>query len=181
MKTFKIFVLAMIGIFVMSVASFAQNGPKIGYLDLSKLFDNYEKTKEFDAILEQKHKDYEKERNVKVDKMKEAQGKLDLMKQEEKAKLEQEIDQMRNDLVAFDQSRRTDLLKQRDERIREILLEIEKVSSDFAKKENFDYILNDRVLIYGSETLNVTDKILNVLNENYNKKAAPAAGAKETK
>lgn len=176
MNTLKTLVISLFAVFMLTASAAAETGLKIGYLDLSKVFDNYEKTKEYDAVLEQKHKDYEKERNAKIDKMKEAQGKLDLMKQEEKAKLEQEIEQMRTEMVSFDQARRTDLMKQRDERIREILLEIEKVSSDFAKKDNFDIILNDRVLIYGAEPLSITDKILATLNENYNKK-----DAKETK
>jgi len=49
------------------------------------------------------------------------------------------------------------------------LLEIEKVVSDYAKKEGYDLILNDRVLIFGSDALDVTDKILEKVNEIYNK------------
>ena len=48
-------------------------------------------------------------------------------------------------------------------------MEIEKNVSDFAKKEKYDVILNDRVLIYGSEQMDVTDHVLKILNDNYNK------------
>ena len=155
---------------VLGVSFSAFADVKLGYMDLSKVFDNYAKTKEYDAMLEGKHSEYEKQRNEKIEKLKEAQNKLSILKEDEKAKVQAEIEQMRTDLMSFDQSAQTDLTKQRDEKIREILLEIEKTVSDYAKKENFDAILNDRVLIYGNQAMDVSEQILTTLNQNYNKK-----------
>ena len=148
----------------------AQEVRKIGFIDLSKTFDNYEKTKEYDAVLEKDHAAYEKDRNKKIDKLKEKQGKLALLKEGEKEKVAKEIEELKADLMSFDQGQKTELTKKRDEKIREILLEIEKVVSDFAKNEQYDVILNDRVLIFGSDNLDVTDQVLKVLNDTYNKK-----------
>ena len=147
---------------------FAQQATRWAYLDLSKVFDNYEKTKEYDTTLEAEHSAYEKERNAKIDKLKEAQNKMDLLKPEEKEKAQKDLDQMRNELAEYDQQKRTDLNKKRDEKIREILLEIEKIVSDFAKKEKYDIILNDRVLIYGNPGMNVSEPVLKLLNDSYN-------------
>ena len=151
---------------------FAQGGQlkKVGFLDLSKIFDNYEKTKEYDSVLENKHNVYKESRDEKIEKLQEAQSKLALLKEEEKDKVQKDLEKMRTDLLEYDQDQRVDLTKQRDEKIREILLEIEKVVSDYAKSQGFDIILNDRVLIYGSEGFDVTDQILKILNDNYNKK-----------
>jgi len=143
---------------------------KIGVMDLSKVFDNYQRTKEYDAVLEGKTKDYEKARNEKIDKIKDLQNKVALLKDNEKDKVTRDLEQMKNDLMTFDQAQQTDLKKQRDEKIREILLEIEKVTSDFAKKEKFDIILNDRVLVYGAEGLDVSSQVLDILNAGYAKK-----------
>ena len=143
---------------------------KIAFIDLSKLFDSYEKTKEYDAVLEKAHKVYETTREEKLTQIQESTGKLALMKTEEKENLQAEIDAMKKSLMEFDQAQRTDLAKQRDERIREILLEIEKTVSDFAKKEKYDLILNDRVLIYGNETLDITEQVLTILNDAYKTK-----------
>ncbi|HPB67580.1 MAG TPA: OmpH family outer membrane protein [Candidatus Omnitrophota bacterium] len=140
---------------------------KVAFIDLSKLFDSYEKTKEYDTVLEKAHKTYETTREEKLTQIQEATGKLALMKAEEKENLQSEIDTMKKSLMEFDQAQRTDLAKQRDEKIREILLEIEKTVSDFAKKEKYDLILNDRVLIYGNETLDITEQVLTILNEAY--------------
>lgn len=152
--------------FSMTTAAEAQ---KIGYLDLSKTFDNYEKTKDYDKTLEAEHEAYQNERNAKIEKIQELQGKLALLKEEEKQKQQDEIDKLITDLREFDQAKGTDLTKKRDDKIREILLEVEDVVSGYAKKEGYDFILNDRVLIYGQDSMNVTDAILETLNANYKK------------
>jgi len=160
--------LATAFIFSFSMAGAAQ-AQKIGYLDLSKTFDNYEKTKEYDKVLEAEHDAYQKERNTKIEKIQELQGKLALLKEEEKQKQQDEIDKLITELRDFDQAKGTDLTKKRDDKIREILLEVEDAVSGYAKKEGFDFILNDRVLIYGQDSMNVTDAILEILNSGYKK------------
>jgi len=154
---------------------------KIAFMDLSKVFDSYTKTKESDAVLEADHAAYQKERDQKIEKLQEAQGKLALLKENEKAKAEADVEKMKEDLMAFDQAKSTDLTKRRDEKIREILLEIEKTVSDFAKKEKYDLILNDRVLVYGDETMDVTDQVLTILNGSAPAAAVPAAGGEKKK
>jgi len=145
-------------------AAHAQQNLKIGYMDLSKVFDSYSKTKEFDAELEKAHKQYEDQFNKKMDALNQARGRLAVLKDDEKTKAEADIQKMQKDIQDFAQAGRADLTRQRDEKIREILLEIEKVVSDFAKKQNYDIILNDRVLIYGSEGMDVTDQIIQAIN-----------------
>ncbi len=158
------FVLVFIFILSLFVSTQASAEEKIGYVDLSILFDEYYKTKEFDAMLEQKHNGYEAEKQAKLEKLQEAQGKLALLKEDKKAELEGQIEQMRAELVEYDQQQKTTLTKERNEKIRDILLEIEKVVSTYAEKEEYSIILNDRVLIYGQQTHNLTEKILNILN-----------------
>ena len=167
MRNLKILSIVFVFAFLTSVSVFAQSldGKKVGYVDLSKVFDEYGKTKEYDAVLEKKHTEYEDARNKKLDKIREAQGKLALLKEEEKAKLQESIDKDKADLLEFDRQQQTDLKKQRDDKIREILLEIEKIVHDFAEKEKYALILNDRVLIYGDKTMDLTEKVLKLLND----------------
>jgi len=142
---------------------------KTGYMNLSRIFDNYEKTKEYDSVLEEQYNRYESERTTKVEKIQEKQGKLSLMKEDEKKKAEEEIQSMINDLQQYDMAQRTELTKKRDERIREILLEVEQVVSNYAKKEGYDLIFNDTVLIFGADSMDITDQILELLNAAYQK------------
>ena len=167
MRNLKILSMVFVFALLTSVSVFAQSldGKKVGYVDLSKVFDEYGKTKEYDAVLEKKHTEYEDARNKKLDKIREAQGKLALLKEDEKAKLQESIDKDKADLLEFDRQQQTDLKKQRDEKVREILLEIEKIVHDFAEKEKYALILNDRVLIYGDKTMDLTEKVLKLLND----------------
>ncbi len=173
MKSFRLVAVTVGCLFALTASISAQEPgavKKIAIMDLSKVFDSFQKTKEYDTVLEGKTKEYETERNAKIDKIKELQNKLALLKDDEKEKVNKELETMKADLIAFDQAKRTDLTKQRDEKIREILLEIEKVVSDYAKQEKYDLILNDRVLIYGDDGLDISTKILKLLNAEYNKK-----------
>ncbi len=143
---------------------FAQEKGKIGYVDLSRLFDEYYKTKEQDKILEAEHKEYEQESKTRIERIREQQGKLALLAADKKNAVEQEIVTMKNDLLEFDRQQKTSLTKKRNEKIREILLEIEKIVSDYAEQNGYAMIFNDRVLIYGEPTQNLTENVLKNLN-----------------
>ena len=164
MRGLKILLIGCVMISLAIPGFCAENGNKIGYVDLSRLFDEYHVTKEYDKTLEQKHTDYEKESKEKIEKIRESQGKVALLKEDKKAEVEKEVETMKADLLEFDRLKKTDLTKDRNEKIREILLEIEKVVSDFAEKNGYAVILNDRVLIYGAPSYDVTEEILKVLN-----------------
>ena len=142
---------------------------KIAWVDLGRLFNEYEETKLKDGELEKESKAFEEERQKMIDSVRDGQNKLALLKEDEKKKLQDELDKQRAQLVEFDRQKRTDLLKKRDQSVRDVLLKIEKVVSDYAKKEGYTLVLNDRVLIYGDQGYNITDPILKTLNENYSK------------
>lgn len=155
----------LIGFFmVLLLASPALAKDKLGYVDLSRLFDEYYKTQDYDSALETQHKGFEEERNSKIEAIREAQGKLGLLNEDKKAELEEQIEKMKADLLEFDRQKKADLTKERNEKIREILLEIENEVSSFAEKEGFAMILNDRVLVYGDPMIDLTEKVLEKLN-----------------
>jgi len=165
MKIIKMLVASVFLLSVMSAGVYAANEGKIGYVDLSRLFDEYHKTKEYDKVLESKHGELEKVGKEKIEKIRESEGKLALLKEDERKTLEGEIDLMKGSAQEFVQQEQSNLTKERNEKIREILLEIEKVVSDFAESEGYDVILNDRVLIYGDPAKNLTEDVLTILNQ----------------
>lgn len=170
MKKVNLVIMGAVMISLMSASFAGAEIKKVGYLDLSRIFDAYEKTKEYDKVLQAQYDAYEVERNKKVEQIQEKEGKLSLMKEEEKKKTEDEMRTMINNLQQYDVEQRTDLTKKRDEGIREILLEVEQIVGNYAKQEGYDLILNDRVLIYGGENMDITEKILELLNASYKKK-----------
>jgi len=165
----RVMVLALAAVFLLAAAAVAQE-KKIAYLNLSKLFDSYEKTKQYQTSLDSVRATYEKELKDRQAKLKEAEDKMALMKEEEKVKAQKELQDMQKSMMEFVQAKRTDLMKQEEEKTREILLEMEKVIGDFAKKEGYDLIINDRVLLYSNPAMDITDQVMKLLNESYNKK-----------
>jgi outer membrane protein len=164
MKIFRMLMVAVFLLSMMTTGAYAAGG-KMGYVDLSRLFDEYHKTKEYDKVLEVKHSELEKVGKEKVEKIKESEGRLALLKEDQKMALESEIEMLKGEAQEFVRQEQTSLTKDRNEKIREILLEIEKVVSDFAVKEGYDVILNDRVLIYGDPAQDLTEDILTILNK----------------
>ncbi|MFH0753969.1 MAG: OmpH family outer membrane protein [Candidatus Omnitrophota bacterium] len=171
MKSLKLVVVAVV-LFLMGVMVVPRvnaEEAKFAYVNLSKIFDEYEKTKAYDKLLEADNIKFQDERNKKIEAIRALQGKAGVLKADEKAKVDQDIEKAKNDLLEFDRQKRTDLTKARDEKVREILLEIENTVSDYAKKEGLSFVFNDRVLIYGADTMNITDPVMKSLNAVYSK------------
>src|SRR5262245_30758562 len=169
MRFLKLLIILFVLLTISTTAAYAQNA-KIAYVDLSRLFDEHHKTAAYDQLLEANHKKFEADRNAMIEKIQEAQGKLDLLNEDKKAALEEEIEKMKADLLEYDRQQKTTLTKERNEKIREILLEIEREVSGYAEKEGYDLILNDRVLIYGNPAKDLTEEIIKRLNASSPKK-----------
>ena len=171
MKGVRVLGLLVMFVFLSTMTAHAKPFEgKIGFVDLSRVFNEYKKTKEYDAVLEKENTAFQDERNKMIEKIRDAQSKLALLKEDEKKKMQDDVDKQKQALLDFSRAKGTDLTKKRDEKVREILLEIEKVVSDYSKKEGYALVLNDRVLIYGDTQLNITDIVVKSLNDNYKSK-----------
>jgi len=172
MKKFSMLIAGCMVAFLLATSGArAADIKKIGSLNIRVVFDNYQKTVDYDKVLETQYNEYEKSRGDKIETIQEKQGKLSLLKEDDKAKAEQELQQLIADLQAYDREQQTDLAKKRDEHIREIMLEIEQLVGDYAGKEGFDLILNSNVLIWqGNSVTDISEQITEMLNKNYTKK-----------
>lgn len=160
-------VVFMLGVFLLQDVFAAE---KIVYVDLGLVFDGYEKTKDFDVKLEDTQKTEQERIDSKVDQIKELQDKLPLLSEEEKENKEGEIDSLTRDLQEFQRSAEMDLRRQRDEKLREILKDIQDTIKEVAKDKKYTFVLNERVLLYGDDNLDISDDILKKLNDSYKKK-----------
>jgi len=157
-----------VGIFVLSLlivvgASYAAD--KLAYVDLSKAFSEYEKTKGYDKVLTEKETVYDTERNKKVDEIKQFQDKMNLLSDKEKEAKKPEFEAKVKTLQEYDRQKQTDLRKEQDTRMKEILKDIEDAVKQYAEKEGYTLVFNDRVLVYQTKSMDITDKILEILNK----------------
>ncbi|MFC1620904.1 OmpH family outer membrane protein [Candidatus Omnitrophota bacterium] len=162
----KILLISLIGVFITGIA-FAQSETKIGFVDLSRSFDEYQKTKDFDRNLEKTGDIKQQQREKLVKDIRKMRDELELMNEKARQQKEEDIEAKIGSLQEFDQDAKMELTKERDDMVREILKEINTVIEEYGKTHAYSIILNDRVLLYGQKTYNLTDEIINLLNKNY--------------
>ena len=168
----KIFVVSLISLlftcFTVNVSS-ALAESKIGFVDLSKAFDAYQKTKDFDKSLEQKGTTKQNQREKLVKEIRKMRDELELLNETTRKTKEGDIESKMKTLQKFDQEAKTELVKERDDMVKDILGEMNDVIKEYGKKNGYSMVLNDRVLLYGKEELNITDDIIKILNARYKK------------
>lgn len=168
--------VALIAIFALiataqgTFAHAAAAGEKIGYVDLARVFDEYQKTKEFDKSLESKGAAKQGDREKMVAEVKRLRDEAELLNAKAKDDKQAQIDDKIKQLQEFDRTTRDALRKERDTMVRDILKEIETVIQDYGKAQGYSFIFNDRVLVFKSETADITPQVIKTLNESYAKK-----------
>lgn len=126
---------------------------KTAKLNLARVFDSYQKTRDFDAILQKQGKEFQAVRDGMVGKVNE--GQMD-----------------KSEVVKYDTAKRTELAKRRDDKVREILTEIQKAVSDYAVKHQIRAVLNDRAKKLKGDEIDITDEIIPILNNQYASQAS---------
>ncbi len=169
MKIPRIFVMLFILAFTAGCApSYAEEtgkqDVKIGYINLGKTFDEYEKTQQYEKSLGDKGDKKEKDREKLVADIKKLKDEMILLSDKGKTEKQEAVDEKMAELQDFDKETRDELRSERDNMVRDILSEIDKVIRDFGEKNGFTVILNDRILVYGNEALDITQDIIGILN-----------------
>lgn len=143
----------------------AHAADKFGYVDLSRVFSEYSKTKSYDKVLTEKQKSYEEERTKLVNDIKQFQDKMNLLSDREKEAKKPDLESKIKSLQEFDRQKQTDLRKEQDEKMKEILKDIEETVRTFAEKEGYTMIFNERVLVYQSKDMDITSSIIDLINK----------------
>ena len=168
--SFVVFALMLAGFTGFSVSEAQAAGEKIGYVDLARIFDEYQKTKEFDKSLESKGAQKQADRDKMVAEVKRLRDEAELLSAKAKEDKQAAIDEKIKILQDFDRNTRDSLRRERDTMVKDILKEIEAVIQDFGKSQGYSFIFNDRVLVYKSEGSDLTPQVVKALNDSYAKK-----------
>ncbi len=143
----------------------ANAAEKLAYVDLTKIFSEYSKTKDYDKFLGDKQTVYETERNKLVGEIKGFQDKFNLLNDKEKEAKKGEMENKIKNLQEFDRQKQGDLRKEQDEKMEELLKDINDAVKVVAEKEGYTMVFNDRVLVYQDKTLDVTSKVIEAVNK----------------
>ena len=169
--TMKRYIIFTVAITLVCSFSFALQAKelKIGYVDIFKVFNDYKKTIDYDKTLEVKKEDAEKKLDAKKETIKKIKDKLSLLKEGEKAKEEEKMRKEADEYQELQRKIFIDIKKERDEKMQEIIEDINKIVEDYAKKNKFDIVINENAILYGNKVMDITDEILKISNQQYKK------------
>lgn len=167
-KTF--FGLFFLLIFSLSSEAGFSKELKIGYVNTIKVFNEYEKTKDYEKLLETEKDKKEKEISAKKDEIKKMQDKLSLLKEDKQEEERKKISEKIKEYRQLQNEALISLKKQRDTKMKEILEDIEAVIKEYAKEKSFDIIFSEGALLYGKKSFDITDVILKEVNKKYRQK-----------
>ncbi len=144
-----------------------QAAPKYAYVDVAKVFDEYQKTKDNDQTLQAAGKKREMERDNLVHEVRQLKDELVLLREDAKAKKQEQLDAKLKTLQDFDAKAREDLGEQRNKVVREIFKDIDDSVQRYGERKAIDLIFNERALIYHNQQLDISKEIIDELNKNY--------------
>ena len=143
--------------------------PTYVYVDVAVLFDEYQKTKDNDAVLKTLGESKEQERETLVKDIRGLKDELALLNDDAKTTKQEQLDEKIRKLQDFDQAAKRELGERRNKLVREIFKDIDDLVQRFGERKGYDFILNERALIYKNPKLDVTQEILKELNKGYKK------------
>ena len=164
-------IIACCAIFCLGAAFIAISAPasaedlKIAHVDLRRTFYEYEKSKEFDSQLNEITVRRTEQREEIVSDIRKARDEAELLGSAAKQQKQQEIDSRISALNEFDVDTRQELLNKKNEMFREVVEDIQKIVKDIGEKEEYDYILDSRNIMYAKEEFDLTDVVLKKLNQ----------------
>jgi outer membrane protein len=92
-----------------------------------------------------------------------------MLSDKEKEAKKSDLESKYKTLQELDRTKQTDLRKEQEEKMKEIFKDIDDAVKKYAEKEGFTLVFNDRVLLYQAKNLDITDKIIDILNKGYKK------------
>ncbi len=140
---------------------------KLGYINLKKVLDDYDKVRdgEDELLKEAEKKNDQREKLVKE--IKTLREKIDLLQDSQKEKKQQELDEKVKELQDFTYQTRASLRQDRDKKFREIMKEVQEVIEEYGQSRNYNIIIDDTLLLYKDTALDVTGDIVKALNKRY--------------
>jgi len=144
---------------------------KFGYVSIERVGDSYLKAKEYMKALEGKQTGYTQEIDKKRNELKALQDKLNLLNDKEKITKTAELEQKVKEFQAFVQSKDSDLRKEHVDKTIELSKEIKDAIDKYAAQDGFTIIFDAAALAYQPKNMDVTDKIIDMLNSSYKPKS----------
>jgi outer membrane protein len=152
--------------------------PKIGYVDIQKVFEEYSSAQEVKKQLERELKQKEKELKVlekEILAIKEVLNTNIMLTEAAKKKREKELAEKESAYLELFKKYQAELAEKEKDALKEIEKEIIEKIEKIGKKEGYTIILNKSLggvlyVLYAQPKLDLTARIIKMLNQDENKK-----------
>ena len=172
MKKYVIGIIVF-GIGFFSFCHFARaadaKGSNVATVDIGKIFEEYEKTKKYDQEFQNEAKSKQEERDAIVHEVRRLRDEEALLSENARQTKHKEIEAKMKELDDFDGRARGALGEKHDKALKEVFQDIEGVVSQYGERKGYDFIYNERALLYRNKRFDVTADILKELNSQYAK------------
>ena len=148
---------------------YAQAADKFGYINLSRIFSEYPKTKDYDKLLTDKETAYTADVDKKAAEIKQFGDKFNLLSDKEKQAKKGELESKIKGFKDYKRQKEADLRKDLTDKKGEIIKDIETVIKQYSEKEGFTLVFNEVGAVYNAKSTDITDKVLEILNKGYKK------------
>lgn len=139
-------------------------GLKVGYVDVSAIFDGYGRTKAFEAQLESKGKQKEAELEGRLTELRKLREQLELLSEDARAGKAREIEEKGEELQRIRLRARRDLGRERDQFAQQIFRDIRESVEEYAQANGYSLILDRQSVLFGQTVHDVTADVLKHLN-----------------
>ena len=173
----KLIIKSFIGVIIFSLCLAGLNtgvvragkSINIAYVNISRVFDQYQHTIDAEAELDVLKAEKQKELDKRLVEVREMKDEAETLAKSEKEKKQGIIDEKLKELKKRNKEIKTRLVKTRDKRVKEILKEIRIFIAQYADKKKYDFIFTDKVLIYKNKDYDLSQEIIKKINEQYKK------------
>lgn len=138
---------------------------KLAYINVDKVFEEYTKGQDMGKKFEAKTTEVENKRKGMVEDIRKLKEGLEMLSEEARAKKQEEIDNKISELQSYVNSMSVELSRERDEMLKVLVEDIDKVVSEYAKKKGYLLVFHSRFLIFGDESIDITEEVIKILNK----------------
>ncbi len=150
--------------------AFAAEGDNFAVVDIGKVFDEYEKTKKYDEQFQAEGRGKQEERDAIIHEVRRLRDEQALLDKDARSQKQSAIDEKLKELEKFDEEARKILGDKRNTAVKEIFQDIENTIQQYGERKGYDFVLNDRALLYRNKKYDVTADVLSELSKSYKKK-----------
>ncbi len=156
MKKLNLFLaVTLLAVLALFLYGATQSGPKIVFVDVNKITQEYSKMAEL-------NKRYAADVNYYQTKLNEMTKELEQM---QKAGASQsEIEKKQSEILARKQQYEQMLQSEYEPKMKQIMEEISQKIDKYAKMMGYDYILNKAAIVYGDDVYDITNQLIGFLN-----------------